>query len=1244
MRESAQARTTNKSMKIRRLEVQGFKSFASRTVLTFGEGITGVVGPNGCGKSNIVDAIRWVMGEQSAKHLRGSGMQDVIFAGSESRGPSGFSEVTLTFMTEGALLPEQYQREEEISVTRRLFRDGTSEYRINQVKCRLRDVVELFMGTGIGKNAYSIIEQGRIGLIVTAKPEDRRVLIEDAAGISRYKAKRKTAERRIESTEQNLIRIRDITEELEKRLSSLDRQAKKAARYRKIKEELRALDLHGASHRFLELEAQRKLEAKSLETERDAANKDEAALATLEQNLERMTADHSAQDTAIREREAAHQAKSQELALTKQNIEHLAREEERLQQRQEETQKERENLKRELETLFENREQTESLGAKLRETSGEETNALTVKQDSLKSVSEAIALAEQELESRRQDTAKRQADHQEHRSRIENMGRLQEELEEQIGELNEERKGVQAKLNESKSKVKEIETSLEENRQLHLSLEDQQKAQADTLEQIESETAALEDQLEQGKDELINRRSRLASLLEIKKNYEGCQEGVRTIMRRRQEEPEQSQKLYGVVADFISAEARYEHAVEAVLGERLQYVVVENHSDCEESVNFLHKNQGGRSSFIPKEFREAHCLSPERGDWLSSDGSVGIFGQEEPTLVDQNQAPTLIDNTGDWPDMKAPGVLGKMAELVDARTGYETIADFLLKDIVVCEDLSTARRIWENNGHKKTLVTLRGEVLDPVGVLSGGATDNLAGGLLSQKREIRELSDLVRMLEAKVEATELRRNKASSRSKDVKKAIEQLGKERHQEELSIAHLESELKKLREDLQRDQDDLLKCDKKLTETTEKRDRCQNEISQSEDVVSRLTREIDELETYVREKSETLSGFRSEAEALNERVTELRIQAVATEEKQQHAESELTAIINRISDIESRTSKLGDVYDQARTGLLEIAQGVEDDGQRVKTLEAVLEEETVDLSTARADLLAANKTIKDTEAELKTVRKNVGHKKDRISALTVQLREHEIGQKTLQDQIAERYRLELKTVVHDFHQSPLQSDEHKGRTEELRRRIDGMGAVNLTAIEEFEEVNERYTFLSAQQQELENAIVALRNAITRIDETSRERYLEAFELINKKFQVVFPKLFKGGHAKLIMLDENDPLESGLDIVASPPGKKLQSVTLLSGGEKALTAVALIFAIFLIKPTPFCLLDEVDAPLDEANVGRYNDMVRDMASVSQFILITHNKRTMELPDRLYGVTMEEAGISKIVPVDIREGGDHLT
>lgn len=1302
-------------MRIKRLEIHGFKSFAERTVIHFGDGITGVVGPNGCGKSNIVDALRWAMGEQSAKHLRGNGMDDVIFAGSESRGPLGMAEVTITFKNDGSLVPPEYRDCAEISVTRRLFRDGTSEYLINRTRARLKDVYDLFLGTGIGTKSYSIIEQGRIGLIVTSKPEDRRSLIEDAAGISKYKARRKTAERKLEATEQNMLRVSDIVTELGARLGSLEKQAEKAERYRALKTELKGLDLHASVHQLLELMVMEAMEARIVGDGRAALEEEDRALTERENAAQERMGDLDAKEADLRQREQDAQRLEQDYAVGEKNLEHLERERVGLEGRRVEAESERARLEVQREEARAERRDLLHLGEALAAASGEEASTLQEEQASLEARENELEDWARELEGKKRllvECLTQVAQNENHQKNLEDKtGEVQGRIE----RLEREADRAKGEAKAAEHAARELKENLDQNRQLSLALEDERASQEALLERSSAEFMDNEARLLEIREELMDKRSRLSSLEEIQKNYEGCSVAVRAIMKHAAEDAQLSEKVHGLVADVVSSEPKFETAIEAVLGDRLQYVVVENQDEGIASVEYLKAHGDGRSSFVPLDLREDHASWAPRKTTrppVSSADSVSVlhpatFAQAEaPSLVmaadaggasflapaeapapsgesltpgEATSAPKSISDKPPpaelsafafeaqsqlyarghdvaqgsalpvpeaiheleeepWPNLEAPGVLGKLVDLVRAKPGFERVTRVLLGDVVVVEDLEAARRLWREPGHRKTIVTLAGEVLDAVGILSGGSNQGTATGMLAKKREIEELRVTVSHKERDFAAVETKHKDLSRRIHKIEEALEKLSHQRHEEELSTVKLEKDLRSLEETVARHHEHEATIRLEIDNTRRELESISVERERVRGTLLELESRRGGFEGFVTERTAALDAHKADIAARRARVTELRVRAAASQERKDSSERSLIRLEERLSEIEARIERLTYNIEHSFQEAARLSHQISLARDQGISLSEQIQTNKQALAEERSGLEEASRQLRQEELGLREERKKLDALKDGMTQSLMKLREHQLAQESLRQQVNERYQLVLDELIFEYHLLPTPSEDDEDRRKKLRRQLAAIGEVNLTAIDEFKEVKERHDFLAAQRDDLLKAVEALKDAIKKINKTSRERYVETFHLVNEKFQTVFPRLFKGGQASLVLTDPDNPLESGVELLAQPPGKKLQSVTLLSGGEKALTAVALIFGIFLIKPTPFCLLDEVDAPLDDANVGRYNEMVRDMAQISQFILITHNKRTMEIPDRIYGITMEEPGISKVVGVDIKE------
>jgi chromosome segregation protein len=1184
---------THAQMRIDKLEIQGFKSFADRTVLGFGSGVTGVVGPNGCGKSNVVDALRWVMGEQSAKHLRGGKMQDVIFGGSEVRGPQGMAEVTITFDTSGSRLAGEYANYAQVQVTRRLYRDGESDYEINKTPCRLKDVHDFFLGTGIGTKGFSIIEQGQISNIVRAKADDRRNLIDEAAGITKYKMRRQAAERKMKATEQNLLRITDVIGEVQKRLGSLKRQAKKAERYKALRTEARDIELHSSALRFLDLKNALQVDHQCQNTTHETIVGYEAKIAALEAEVEVKRLGLLDEDKLLSELQARQYEIDNQIALAEGRKKHAADSIEAGDSRQTEAREELAGLNEAIALLTSQKKDLET-GAE--ELLGEASNS---HQD--------LGTAETELNSfttKRLDDLRTMEDHRlktmelatqkaQIHSSIENIEvRLTEIAEQKLNDVAAQEKAAevlqvfQEQLKVAQSELADAETEWEDKAA---------KISGLTVEITEKRDAltSLDTHLEAEKEALGERKSRLTSLEEIERSFERSPKGVQSLMENASTET----GLIGLVADLFEAPEAAENPVANVLGEKLQMVVVRDENTAAQMLARLSSSQEGRAAL----------------------------------LVDQA---IRVEN----PAESLPGTTPLLQQL-EFEPRHHRILDFLLGRVLWIDDEDVAYRLWPQAREKNlTLVTSQGTVLEPTGFLKGGCAESEARSLLTQKREIRELAEDVDLRKKALAGTQSERTVLA----DALAGIE----EEHRGLVATLH---QLELLRQDrsqlMNRQHDEITRCDRELSDiiaglqdlnathdtfveqrTTQKENlRLREEaIESNRDDSKRLEQSIADLDLFLAEKTEI--------------VTQLRIAVAAAESRREHLQQSLAHHAKNEEDINGRIQR---IKEQIEQHIADKNRWSEEIVQAEAQIAHYLNDRTAQkevLEQKRSDYEGTTEIVRNLDGECRELRANLdGHRKTENDVL-LRIRENELELDGLNDRTLEAYGVLPKEILYDYHLQPAPDHNAKERVVEIRRKMSQMGEINMTAIEECHEYEERYLFLKTQSDDLTHALEQLEKAIVRLNRTTKKRFKEAFDHINDQFQKVFPRLFKGGKAWLSLTDPNDLLTTGVEIYAQPPGKKLQSIALMSGGEKALTAVSLLFAIFLIKPSPFCLLDEVDAPLDDSNVSRFNELVKEISRISQFIIITHNKQTMETADQLYGITMEEPGISKAVNVMIND------
>ncbi len=1175
------------TMKLARLEIVGFKSFADKVTLNFAEGITAVVGPNGCGKSNIVDSIRWVMGEQSAKHLRGGNMQDVIFGGSDSRGPMGMAEVTLTLKNDGRV-PSDYAHYDEIAVRRRLFRDGQSEYYINKTQVRLKDISDLFLGTGVGTRAYSMIEQGRIGFIVNSKPEERRFLIEEVAGITKYKARKKTAQRRMEATEQNLLRVNDIVTELGRQLGSLERQAKKAERYKELKDQLRDLELWYASMRFLELRSS--LVYALGEGERLMSGEGDVGteLTTAETTLEtsRLKLSETEANNA-RYSEQVHSLDSR-LRLLERDLEFFTKERESLHDRGNQAAAEAESLARQEETVAAEIKVLEEHASALGGESETVMYELEMKETRMKELVQQRRSLEQRAELLQREMIDALTTLTNERATVQNNDHRRIELTARIERHENEKRDVETQLNEasvranaSKNDAERLVYMVEDLRHRLGALEEQVARGKQASHSAAAKVLAL-------KEQAGERKSRLTSLQEIEKKYEGYGAGVQAVMTGR--DPAQH-GILGLVADVISARSEHEGALEAVLGSRLQDVIVQSQQAGVDTLSWLRSEADGRVTFIPNDLRDR------------------------------------------------PSERGGLLDLVSVKPGFERVARYLLANVFLADSLEQALERAKQAPEGHLFVTSQGEVVDAFTAVTGGKTKGVSEGLLAQKREIKELEEQVRQLENEVLLAESERAAAQLSLSSAEEMLKATGEELKDSEIRKAKTDKDVSTLQGEVQRLQHRQGQVDGDIASLTRTMQELEASSAQCNERMLKAQTAHAEKERELSAMTDRDSTLRDEEAYAQEELTQLKVSFAQRDEKAKNVTRTLERLRQALHETTDRIARAKNTVEngkgQAETLAEKIAKGKD---ERVTLLD-LLEEGKATLQEGRIQHERLSSEVRTLEERVKVLAKEAGGLRDQKSAWDLKAKEALMQIDHLKRSIDETYQLDIEHQLTDFHMRSGLPEDASEEVSHLKSQIARMGDINLTAIDEYKTVSERHTFLVTQKEDLETALTQLRSAILKINRTSRDRFQEAFNATNAMFQKVFPRLFRGGEARLELMMEgtDDILESGIDIISQPPGKKLQNVHLMSGGEKALTAVSLVFSIFLIKPSPFCVLDEVDAPLDESNVARFNELVREISAVSQFICITHSKKTMECADRLYGITMEEPGISKLVSVDLR-------
>ena len=1188
-------------MKITKVEICGFKSFVDRTVINIDHDVTAIVGPNGCGKSNIVDAIRWAMGEQSAKNLRGKGMEDVIFNGSELRGPHSFAEVTVTFDNADGIAPPEYKGYSEIGVTRRLDRTGDSEYLINKTPVRLMDITELFLGTGVGSKAYSIIEQGRIGYIVSAKPEDRRGLIEEAAGITKFKAKKKAAERKMDQTRQNLLRIGDIVTEIDKNLASLKRQAQKAERFKQYRAEIKDLELHVAAHRFLELTVTGRVVKTELVHAEGTLEGHRAALRIREAELgsDRLIVS-DAESKVDRAQRASHDLDSNarilegKLESAKQRLEGL-RESERL-------------AEREIGALSERRrilaEERDGLLATLAELESIERNEI----DELEretSILEERKIASSESEATTMQARSRVNEAQQRIVRAETVlksfERRREDARVRLDRLRSEREEQEARLVDLTQSVDELRVRLEGLRGGKMTTGERKEQLESELKDLRVQITESERTVDKLRTELAERRSRLRSIEEIQRRFEGVGGGVRSVMTRfgATDEERQQKGVIGLVADRIECPESLTQSLAGALGDKLQHIVVSDTTAGIAVLEFLEGGDRGRATVVPR----------------------------YPRRVVAPLAALPADDA----------IVGWLADLVCYDAEDEWLVRHLLEEVVVVSDLAAARRLHDG-GLVASFVTQRGELLSRGGAMTGGKGEQASAHMISVKREIRDLHSIVGKLDQDMNAAVTRHGDLRSGISSRQALLDAARTEAHDAEIAIVKADKDLKRSEEDLLRTRDRVEKVAMEADDLSQALADAQGEENEALSEIETASATKSDAEAARETNEQIYEERRALVESQQQKVSDVRVRAAKAKQRAEGDRQALDRLDRSIAELGEREARLrGDLergaHQQGETIALLFAAKEE----LLITVERAIEAHTVlDAARIRYDAVKADLLVR--EADLKEIRQRIDVGARRVNELTLESRELSLALDNLLQQARERHRVELAKIIGDYHLRELPDENTKARIDELARLVERMGEINLMAIEEYEEQAKRYDYLHAQQTDLEEALLHLDKAIKQMNRESKRLFKETFDSVNDRFKLIFPRLFGGGRAELMLTNPEDLLETGVEIVAQPPGKKIGAIELMSGGEKALTAVSLIFSIFQHRPSPFCLLDEVDAPLDEANIGRFCEAIRSMTGHSQFIVITHSKKTMQMADVLYGVTMEAPGVSKLVSVELRK------
>lgn len=1181
-------------MYLKSIEIHGFKSFANKIVFKFHNGITGIVGPNGSGKSNVADAVRWVLGEQKAKQLRGASMQDVIFSGTETRKPLGYASVAITLDNTDHQLSIDYN---EVTVTRRVYRSGESEYLINGTACRLKDVNELFYDTGIGKEGYSIIGQGQIEKILSGKPEERRELFDEAVGIVKYKRRKLAAQKKLEEEKQNLVRVNDILSELTKQIGPLERQAETARVYLKKKEELKTVDANMFLMEMGRIKEQLAFVEEKIAISSHDLKTTKASYESAKTEYERIEGELEVLNTKIEaEKELANKNQllknqlegqinvlKEQINTAKLNDAHLQNRVLAIQKDMDDKSVQKDKQKEELSEIKELLQKSEVI-----ENENKEEAA---------SISEDIADLEKQIEQNKSkiidmlnQRASTKVKLQRYATMIEQIQIRKAELSQKLLKLkSEESEQEESLVNYKKDYLevsKRIQTLTEESGQYEHSVE-----------KIQQELVIQGKEMETGQTAYHRESSRLESLKNITERYDGYGNSIRRIMEQKNREP----GIMGVVADIIKVQKSYETAIETALGGSIQNVVTQDEHTAKRMIDFLKKNKYGRATFLP----------------LTSIGNRNGFTNDKV--------------------LKETGVIGLASDLVDVESCYEGLAKYLLGRTVVVDEIDHAILLGKKYQHTLRIVTLEGESLSPGGSMTGGAFKN-SSNLLGRRREIEELTENVALLKKDIEELQIEIDKNRDTRGELRNKIVEL-KEVMQKEyivqntakMKIKQIESQNSDTKSGYAQLKREAAEIDNQVHEIQLEQAEIQSELEHSEHLEEVTKEQITELQ-------KALEVSKAEQETWNGKSEGIHLELANLRQKQEFIYQNLSRISNETKVLVQERQK---IEIDIQTTAQEMEKKTFDIAEIEKTIEAALECESnsdtqvKDLQKEKETLYATHKSFFQKREELSEHMGNLDKENFRLSNQLEKLLE---SKETEINYMWEEYELTISTAAELKDESYESPSQLKKAVQTLKGEIKALGSVNVNAIEDYKELSERHTFLNTQHEDLIKAEEILMGIIEELDAGMRAQFIENFAIIQVEFDKAFKQLFGGGKGSLELVEDEDILEAGIRIISQPPGKKLQNMMQLSGGEKALTAIALLFAIQKLKPSPFCLLDEIEAALDESNVTRYAKYLNKLTKNTQFIIITHRRGTMEVADRLYGITMQEKGVSALVSVNLIE------
>lgn len=1186
------------SLHLKRLEIQGFKSFAEKTEIDFKNGVTAIVGPNGSGKSNISDGIRWVLGEQSIKTLRGSKMEDVIFAGTDKRKPLGFAEVTIVMDNEDGKIPLEYA---EVSITRRMFRSGESEYYINKNSCRLKDIRELFMDTGVGKDGYSIIGQGRVDEILSTKSEDRRNIFEEAAGIVKYKSRKEEAEKKLDKTEENLIRINDIVSELENQIGPLEEQSNTAKGYLDLANRLKELEVNlfireidRLKGHISNINIQKVNLDEQIGINNNEKEKIEGKYNTLKAQIEEMDKSIENLQSIKYNKQSSIDKKENEIVLYDEKEKFILKEKERLELDLKKYEESRSGLIIEREKINDSCSDISNMLVVLNNKLDEQ-NAILIE------IINDLTFNEKDIEKKKDDIIQNYNLMTDKRSKINNLlvfldnivGRIKQVQKEinELGKSKEENlKVIDGILLEEASKDEELKRLSKYQKDLQLDEENIK----DKLEKLSIEVDNL-------KETLHGKISNFNLLSNMEKEYEGFYKSVKSVLLECKKNLILNKGVMGVVAELIKVDEKYEKAIEVALGSNLQNIVTKTEEDAKKIIEYLRKNKLGRVTFLP--------MTSIKGKKLNIN------------LGKENDA----------------GYIGIASELVSYNKVYERIFDYLLGRTIVVENIDYGVAIAKKYNYSFKIVTLDGDVLNPGGSITGGSLSTNSTNILNRKNKINDLNKEIVKLKEEQKILEVKFSQYKNELDCTIQKISSNNDNIQNVNIDMIKLENERTKLlennnkiEEDKNRFEEEIFKLSKEIEEINEKKQNLEAELNDLEKGSNFNQESVNTLIKTFEEKKENKDKMLGQ-------ITNLKIEITSHENRINANTEKIEAINIQIQEILKNIEKAKMEFNTNLSELDEIKRLKKEISEEKNLLVQSLTESTRKLEELKE---VKNKFMDNfyyEQEKLKEINQKIYELEKSLNGLDVKYERNNMQIENYIDRLLNDYDLTYEEAV-KLRKEIDNNMKVQSEIRDLKEAIKNLGTVNLGAIEEFKRIKERLDFIKNQREDLLSAKRDLNEVIKDMEQKMKEKFIQNFREIRANFNIVFSELFGGGKADVYLLDEENVLTSGIEIIAQPPGKKLQSLSLLSGGEKSLTAVALLFAVLKTKPTPFCILDEIDAALDDANINRYTTYLKKFADDTQFIIITHRKNTMEIADILYGVTMEEEGISQLVSVKLTD------